>query len=61
MAVLLIMNISARAVAVFESLGDTARERRRALERLLDDAHIKRLREVDEKYRRIARSGGGAR
>lgn len=60
MAVLLVFGLGARAVAIFESFGDTDIERREVLEQVLADAHRRRLAEVDSRMRRIARRGGGA-
>jgi hypothetical protein len=60
LAVLLVFGLGARAVAIFESFGDTDVERREVLERVLADAHLRRLAEVDRRMRRIARRGGGA-
>lgn len=60
MAVLLVFGISARAVAIFDSFGDTDIERREALEQVLVDAHLRRLAEVDNRMRRIARGSRGA-
>lgn len=58
MAVLLVFGVSARTVAIVESFGDDDRERREVLERVLDEVHRKRLVEVDNRMRRIARGRG---
>lgn len=60
MAVLLVFGLGDRAVAIFESFGDTDAERREVLEQVLVDAHLRRLAEVNNRFRRIARRGGGA-
>jgi len=58
LAVLLVFGVSARTVAIVESFGDDDRERREVLERVLDEVHRKRLVEVDNRMRRIARGRG---
>lgn len=60
MAVLLVFGLGDRAVAIYESFGDTDVERRVELERVLVDVHRRRLADVDSRMRRIARRGGGA-
>lgn len=60
MAVLLVFGVSVRTVAIVESFGDTDIERREVLERVLDEANRKRLAEVDNRMRRIARRGQGS-
>lgn len=57
MAVLLVFGVSVRTVAIVESFGDSDAERREVLERVLDEANRKRLVEVDNRMRRIARGG----
>jgi hypothetical protein len=57
---LLVFGLGARAVAIYESFGDTDAERRQVLEQVLDEAHLRRLAEVDNRYRRLWRSGRGA-
>lgn len=60
MAVLLVFGLAPRAVAIFESFGDTDAERREVLELVLDEANRRRLAECDNRWRRIARRGGGS-
>lgn len=55
MAVLLVFGVNVRTIAIVESFGDTDAERREVLERVLDEAHRKRLAEVDNRMRRLAR------
>ncbi len=60
MAVLLVFGVSVRSIAIFESFGDSDVERREVLEQVLDEAHRKRLVEVDNRMRRLARRGQGS-
>lgn len=57
---LLVFGLAPRAVAIFESFGNTDRERREALELVLDEAHLRRIADCDNRWRRVSRRGGGA-
>jgi hypothetical protein len=58
--VLLVFGLAPRAVAIYESFGDNDAERREALELVLDEANRRRLAELDNRWRRVARRGGGS-
>ena len=60
MAVLLVFGLSPRALAIFESFGDSDAERREVLETVLDEANRRRIAECDNRFRRLARRGGGS-
>lgn len=59
MAVLLVFGLAPRAVAIYDSFGDTDSERREVLEQVLVEAHLRRIAEVDNRWRRLARRGRG--
>lgn len=60
MAVLLVFGIAPRAVAIYESFGDSDSERREVLEQVLVAANLRRIAEVDNRWRQVARRGGGS-
>lgn len=59
MAVLLVFGLGDRALQIFESFGDTDAERREVLEHVLDEAHLRRIAQVNNRARLLSRRGGG--
>jgi hypothetical protein len=55
-----VFGIAPRAVAIYESFGDSDSERREVLEQVLVAANLRRIAEVDNRWRQVARRGGGS-